>query len=435
MDQISNLLKNVFKTLNGRNNELMLEKANEEENDIAKGKVLLGEIKSRIKYFSQKVSSRQEDLIRQKLKTYSEEDKRRVLKAMEIEIKQKKEEEQSQLEKASKTKVKQVYNPLKAKIDRELVRRGVIEDIEIEYTSKKNKKRKNKKNIDSLKSKIDKQLEKRKEKSRKELEKKKDFVKADRFIKKIQEIIESNKFSLSMERQRCISKDPYGKTDLTPWIGSPNTNIDSLAPAFSLNFFEGFEKGIPYFWRSEILPRIGGKKNTEANIKVFFSEYKNYCLCYPSIRPVKGKKRPKEIGDWYIEIATMIELACMAVEKNTERFDQIGNGGIAFEQYCKSILKNAGWVVEDTSTTGDQGVDLIASIEDLRVCIQCKCFEKPVGNKAVQEITAGRIHWKGTHSVVVAKSGFTKSAQQLAESTNVILISPLELENLENHVL
>ena len=109
--------------------------------------------------------------------------------------------------------------------------------------------------------------------------------------------------------------------------------------------------------------------------------------------------------------------------------------GVEYEQYCKSVLEEAGWEVEDTPVSGDQGVDLIASIEDLRVCIQCKCFTKPVGNKAVQEVAAGMIHWNGTHAVVVGKSGFTKSAQNLAESTKVILISDIELENLEDLVL
>ena len=93
------------------------------------------------------------------------------------------------------------------------------------------------------------------------------------------------------------------------------------------------------------------------------------------------------------------------------------------------------WEVEDTPTSGDQGVDLIASIEDVRVCIQCKCFAKTVGNKAVQEVAAGMIYWKGTHAVVVAKNGFTKSANNLAESTNVILTSDKELADLEDLVL
>ena len=50
--------------------------------------------------------------------------------------------------------------------------------------------------------------------------------------------------------------------------------------------------------------------------------------------------------------------------------------GIEYEQYCKTILENAGWEVEDTSTTGDQGVDLIASIENLRVCFNVNVLPK-----------------------------------------------------------
>lgn len=118
------------------------------------------------------------------------------------------------------------------------------------------------------------------------------------------------------------------------------------------------------------------------------------------------------------------------VSQNTDSMN-----GIEYEEYCKNILEDAGWDVEDTPTSGDQGVDLIASIEDVRVCIQCKCFAKAVGNKAVQEVAAGIVHWKGTHAVVVARNGFTKSARTLAESNKVILTSDSELENLENLVL
>ena len=140
-----------------------------------------------------------------------------------------------------------------------------------------------------------------------------------------------------------------------------------------------------------------------------------------------------DLEDW---IEDEIDEVCDKVDSQGASNKDIDSmDGIEYEQYCKTILENAGWEVEDTSTTGDQGVDLIASIENLRVCIQCKCFAKAVGNKAVQEIAAGMIYWKGTHSVVVAKSGFTKSAEALANSTNVILTSDKELKDLENLVL
>tara|TARA_B100000941_G_scaffold31022_1_gene18436 strand:+ start:232 stop:366 length:135 start_codon:yes stop_codon:yes gene_type:complete len=42
--------------------------------------------------------------------------------------------------------------------------------------------------------------------------------------------------------------------------------------------------------------------------------------------------------------------------------------------------------VKETDNTGDQGVDLIATINELRICIQCKDNLKAIGDKAVQKI-------------------------------------------------
>ena len=68
----------------------------------------------------------------------------------------------------------------------------------------------------------------------------------------------------------------------------------------------------------------------------------------------------------------------------------------------------------------------------MRICIQCKDHEKAIGNKAVQEISAGKLYWKGTHAILVSKSGFTKSAQQLAKSNKVRLINEYQLKDLKN---
>jgi len=117
--------------------------------------------------------------------------------------------------------------------------------------------------------------------------------------------------------------------------------------------------------------------------------------------------------------------------KNKENYKK----GIRFENHCMGILKQNGWEVKETPNTGDQGVDLIASINDLRICIQCKDHEKAIGNKAVQEISAGKLFWKGTHAVIVSKSGFTKSAHQLAKSNKVELINEYQLKDLEKLIV
>ena len=61
--------------------------------------------------------------------------------------------------------------------------------------------------------------------------------------------------------------------------------------------------------------------------------------------------------------------------------------------------------------------------------------QKAIGNKAVQEISAGKLFWKGTHAIIVSKSGFTKSAHQLAKSNKVELINEYQLKNLEKFIV
>ena len=95
--------------------------------------------------------------------------------------------------------------------------------------------------------------------------------------------------------------------------------------------------------------------------------------------------------------------------------------GIEYEELCGIILKDAGWEVQFTRATGDQGVDILAKKGDIIAAVQCKRFSKPVGNKAVQEVIAGRSYYNANKAVVVAPNGFTPSAQDLAAASDVIL--------------
>ena len=239
-----------------------------------------------------------------------------------------------------------------------------------------------------------------------------------------EEVIYKYRFALLADRKKLLSKDSYGRIKDKGWAfidykGTSDWDKVTVIESFIIDF---------------VMPEI----NNLDEIRQLFSKF-----------PKEGEEEFEDIYKWashcfsiinsfssYQWLEDQINSVCDDLEnKNTKFGDSSSMDGVQYEQFCKRILIEAGWEVEDTPTSGDQGVDLIASIEDVRVCIQCKCFSKPVGNKAVQEVAAGMIHWKGTHSVVVGKSGFTKSARALADSTNVILISDSELENLEDLVL
>jgi hypothetical protein len=109
--------------------------------------------------------------------------------------------------------------------------------------------------------------------------------------------------------------------------------------------------------------------------------------------------------------------------------------GETWEGYLEQIFLQHGCKVERTKVTGDQGVDLIVSHGRIRLAVQAKGYAGSVGNKAVQEVVAGRIYYQCTHSAVITNSSFTKSAQELAEKTNCILIDGSGIGRLHSHGL
>jgi len=262
-------------------------------------------------------------------------------------------------------------------------------------------------------------------------------ARADEFRHFIESKIEEKKYALVSERKKLISRDAYGNEQLKKWIGSPLLDPAMIKLQFLAGNDEWFERGIPYFWYKVLLPSLSSYTGAADQAEAFFAEWDNYLLAYPTcIDQTQGENLKRSLGkqDWYSFVATEVENVCLAVIGNIQDQDVDTLSGVDYEEYCAQVLKNAGWEVETTVASGDQGVDLIAMIDGIRVCIQCKRYSKPVGNKAVQEIAAGMTHWNGTHAVVVSNAGFTKAAQKLAESTGVFLVSDLELENLENHL-
>ena len=244
------------------------------------------------------------------------------------------------------------------------------------------------------------------------------------FIEEIKKTIERNKFNLLEERKRLKSIDAYGNENLKRWFGKPPINKKEIKFDLSQNGY-GFKEGIPYFWFREIL------KSFES-IDIFFSKWEHYIRINPIIwDEILGKDRKLQFEDWYLFIASMVEKSCINLIDEYKYENNLNNQkGIAFENQCMKILISKGWRVEETPKSGDQGIDLIASIEKYRLCIQCKDHKKPIGNKAVQEVSAGKKYWNGTHAILVSQSGYTKSAYKLAAANNVLLISTLELNNI-----
>lgn len=101
-----------------------------------------------------------------------------------------------------------------------------------------------------------------------------------------------------------------------------------------------------------------------------------------------------------------------------------------FELHCAAVLKKAGWTSAAMSGTADQGIDVLAEKDGVKVVLQCKLYSKPVGNAAVQEAHAGMAVAGAQHSAVVSVSGYTRQARTAAASTRTLLLHPTELPDL-----
>ncbi|WP_084299180.1 restriction endonuclease [Bradyrhizobium sp. WSM1743] len=95
---------------------------------------------------------------------------------------------------------------------------------------------------------------------------------------------------------------------------------------------------------------------------------------------------------------------------------------IEFERWCAEQLRAQGWDARTTKGSGDQGADVIAEREGVRVVLQCKLYSKAVGNKAVQEAYAAMQFEEADLACVVTNAAYTKAARALAGQTGVLLL-------------
>ena len=125
-----------------------------------------------------------------------------------------------------------------------------------------------------------------------------------------------------------------------------------------------------------------------------------------------------DYSDKYVKCCTNVEK--IEINPGSYYFDNMD--GHAFEKFCGEVLKKNGFEeIAVTKGTGDQGIDIICYKDSVKYGIQCKCYTSDIGNKAVQEVYAGKTYYQCHVGVVLTNRAFTKSAIDLAEKNGIIL--------------
>lgn len=164
--------------------------------------------------------------------------------------------------------------------------------------------------------------------------------------------------------------------------------------------FEAFEKEIGYFYNNVLVPEL---------------DVSNDMLQLP---------------EFYQFVVAAVYSVAKSVEFEGISLDTIPACPIEFEHWTAEILKQNGWEAQATQGSGDQGSDVVANYKGHKCIVQCKLYKSAVGNKAVQEVDAARTFFDGNSAVVVGKSGYTRSAKQLAEKNGVLLLDVSDLPQL-----
>lgn len=96
--------------------------------------------------------------------------------------------------------------------------------------------------------------------------------------------------------------------------------------------------------------------------------------------------------------------------------------GHDFEYFCADLLRKKGFLdVEVTKGSGDYGVDILAEKDGVTYAVQCKCYNAPIGVKAVQEVYAGRDYYDRMVGAVMTNQYFTSAAVAAAGKLKILL--------------
>jgi len=107
--------------------------------------------------------------------------------------------------------------------------------------------------------------------------------------------------------------------------------------------------------------------------------------------------------------------------------DVDGMRGHEFEHYVGCLLQQEGFRITVTKGSGDLGVDIVARKNGVGYAIQCKRSGENISRRAVSDAVGGKQHYKCTRAMVVTNRYFRAGAQELAKSTDCILVDRKEL--------
>lgn len=111
---------------------------------------------------------------------------------------------------------------------------------------------------------------------------------------------------------------------------------------------------------------------------------------------------------------------------------------IEFEHLCKEILEHNNFIVETTKASGDGGIDLIATRNDVflsgKYIVQCKRYASSVGEPILRDLYGVITAEKANKGILMTTGTFTSSAKKFAEDKPIELIDGEKLIEIQKNL-
>jgi HJR/Mrr/RecB family endonuclease len=162
----------------------------------------------------------------------------------------------------------------------------------------------------------------------------------------------------------------------------------------------------------------------EAYVKVFSGQKIHYANGQLNLEKIHRSLKTHfghDYGLYSIYRGVMIQKLLSLGARQSSTVHGIGQG-VHFENSIIELYRQLGYVVTETPSTGDFGIDVIAQSNIERIGIQCKKHATNVGVEAVMQAHSGGHYYGCSRFVVCATEGFTQAAQEMAEKLKVELL-------------
>lgn len=130
-------------------------------------------------------------------------------------------------------------------------------------------------------------------------------------------------------------------------------------------------------------------------------------------------------------IAAALLISAATKRKTGSVSDTDSMTGPEFERWCAALLRrNQFRSVRVLGGSGDQGADIIAYKGLRKYVIQCKRYNRKLGNKPVQEANAAVEIYRGQVAVVMTNNFFTAGGVEAGRKCDVLLWDRKKLEEM-----